>query len=70
MRNPFAQRIGKNIHRLAKKRRWALERVALEAGLSRSHFFYVMSGTRSPSMLTIQKIAEALRVDALELWKR
>lgn len=70
MKNPYAERIARNVRRLVKKRGWTLEQVALEAGLSRSHFFYVLTGQRTPSMMTLKKITDAFRVDVSELWKR
>jgi transcriptional regulator with XRE-family HTH domain len=70
MKNPFAERIDRNVRRLVKRRGWTLEQVALEAGMSRSHFFYVLRGERNPSMAALKKIADAFRVDVSELWKR
>jgi DNA-binding XRE family transcriptional regulator len=69
MLNPYTERIGHNVRRLAKERGWPLERVALEAGVSRSHFFYVLSGRRNPSLGTLKKLADALHVDVSKLWK-
>ena len=70
MKNPFAERLDRNVRRLVKRRAWTLENVALEAGMSRSHFFYVLTGKRTPSMVTLKKIADAFKVDVSELWKR
>lgn len=70
MKNPFAERIDRNVRRLVKRRGWTLEQVALEASMSRSHFFYVLRGERNPSMLALKKIADAFRVDISELFKR
>lgn len=70
MKNPFADRIDRNVRRLVKKNGWVLEKVPLEAGLSRSHFFYVLTGKRAPSMMTLKKLADAFKVDVSELWKR
>lgn len=70
MKNPFAERLDRNVRRLVKGRAWTLEKVALEAGMSRSHFFYVLTGKRTPSMVTLKKIADAFKVDVSELWKR
>jgi transcriptional regulator with XRE-family HTH domain len=70
MKNPFADRIEKNVRKLVKRRGWPLEQAAMEAGLSRSHFFYILTGQRTPSMMTLKKLADAFRVDVSELWKR
>jgi transcriptional regulator with XRE-family HTH domain len=70
MKNPYADRIERNIRRLVKKQDWPLEKVALEAGLSRSHFFYILTGKRTPSMVTLKKISDAFKVDVSELWKK
>jgi transcriptional regulator with XRE-family HTH domain len=70
MENPYAERLERNIRRLVSKRSWPLERVALESGLSRSHFFYILAGRRTPSMATLKKIADALEIDVSELWKK
>ncbi len=69
MPNPFAQRLVRNIRRLVSARRWSLEQAALETGLSRSHFFYILSGQRAPSMTALKKICDALEVDVSELWR-
>jgi len=70
MKNPYADRIERNIRRLVKRQGWPLEKVALEAGLSRSHFFYILTGKRTPSMVTLKKISDAFKVDVSELWKK
>jgi len=54
---------------MVKERGWALERVALEANMSRSYFFFVLTGQRTPSLMTLKKIADAFKVDVSELWK-
>jgi transcriptional regulator with XRE-family HTH domain len=69
MKNPYAARIERNIRRMVKERGWALERVALEANMSRSYFFFVLTGQRTPSLMTLKKIADAFKVDVSELWK-
>jgi transcriptional regulator with XRE-family HTH domain len=70
MKNPFAERLDRNVRRLVKQRAWTLEKVALEAGLSRSHFFYILTGQRTPSMVTLKKVSDAFKVDVSELWRK
>jgi transcriptional regulator with XRE-family HTH domain len=70
MKNPYAERLERNVRRLVRERGWALEQVAFEAGMSRSHFFYILTGKRTPSMVTLKKISDAFKVDVSELWKK
>jgi transcriptional regulator with XRE-family HTH domain len=67
MPNNYADRLERNIRKLVKKRGQTMESVALESGLSRGYFFDILMGRRSPSLVSMGKIATALKVDLTEL---
>jgi transcriptional regulator with XRE-family HTH domain len=69
MKAPYTDRLKRQIQILAQKRSWTMEQVAQEAGISRSHFFAVIMGTRSPSLASLKKISDALKVDVIDLLK-
>jgi transcriptional regulator with XRE-family HTH domain len=66
---PYADRLKRHIQKLSQKRGWTMEQVSQEAGLSRSYFFAIVMGTKSPSLTTLRKISEALKVDVSDLLK-
>ena len=55
------------IKQIAKQKRMPVSHVADRAGVSRSHFFAVMSGERSPTLLWVEKVADALEIDGADL---
>ncbi len=55
------------IRALAAERSIAVTHLPDRAGVSRSHFFNVMGGRKSPTLRWIGLIADALEVDAADL---
>lgn len=52
---------------LRKRRGMTQEQVALAAGITQSHYSLIERGLISPTMRTVQKLADALGVDFREL---
>ncbi|WP_445150780.1 helix-turn-helix domain-containing protein [Baekduia sp. Peel2402] len=52
---------------LRKQRGMTQEQVALAAGITQSHYSLIERGLISPTMRTVQKLADALEVDFREL---
>lgn len=56
-----------NLKRLRNKARLSQEELALRAGLDRTYISGCERGVRNPSLLSVEKIAEALNVTATDL---
>jgi transcriptional regulator with XRE-family HTH domain len=55
------------IRALAEEREMALSHLADHAGVTRSHFWNVLAGKKSPTLQWLGKIAKALGVDVEDL---
>lgn len=60
-------RMVKRIRALASDRRMSLAELARVSGVSRAALQAILAGRRSPTLDTIAKLANALRVDPIEL---
>lgn len=61
------ERIGWNLRRLRKERGLTQEDFATDSGFDRGYISGVERGVRNPSILVLERIAEALQVDVAEL---
>ena len=61
-------RIGWNVRRLRASRGITQEDFATDSGFDRGYLSGVERGVRNPSALVLARIAEALRVDVVELF--
>lgn len=57
------------ISMLAAKRGISIERLAYEAGVSKGYLYDVVRGVGNPSVIILNRIADALEVDISELLK-
>jgi transcriptional regulator with XRE-family HTH domain len=57
------------VRELAKARGYSINRLADFAGISGGFLSTVLRGEKSPTLRTIMKIADALNVDPIELFK-
>ena len=64
------KRIGWNLRRLRKERDITQEAFANESGFDRGYISGVERGVRNPSVLVLERIAKALKVDVAELLDR
>lgn len=62
------QRFGARLHQLRKARKMSQEDVAFAAGLDRSYLSAIERGRRNLSLVNIHRIAEALQLEAGELF--
>nr|AGF93121.1 protein containing Helix-turn-helix type 3 domain protein [uncultured organism] len=60
---------GKRLRELRKSRDLSQEALSREAGLDRTYVGKIERGEKSPSLKTIQKLAEALEVDKTDLFQ-
>ena len=61
--------VGKKLSALRAKKGLTQEKLALEAGLNRAYVGYIERGERNPSIQTMAKIANVLKIELHELFK-
>lgn len=66
--SPIAIKVGKKIAEIRKKRDVTQEELAAMAKLNRAYVGYIERGERNPSIQTIEKIADVLKVEIHELF--
>jgi transcriptional regulator with XRE-family HTH domain len=62
-------KFGKKVKCLRIEKGWSQEKLALNAELDRTYIPSIEKGERNVSITVIQKIADALKVDIVELFK-
>ena len=63
------KKFGKKVKFLRTERGWSQEKLALTADLDRTYVPGIEKGERNVSITVIQKIADAFKVDIIELLK-
>jgi len=63
------KKFGKKVKLLRTERGWSQEKLALTADLDRTYVPSIEKGERNVSITVIQKIANAFKVDIIELFK-
>lgn len=63
------RRFGARLRQLRKARKLSQEKVGLNAGIDRSYLGQIERGESNVSLINIQRIAEALGVEAAELFR-
>lgn len=62
-------RFRKRLRQLVTERFGSLDRFYLETGFSKGHLSQIIRGDRSPSLATVERLAKALEVDPMELFR-
>ena len=62
------QRLGKNLRRLRQAKGLGQEKFALEHGIDRIYVSGIERGTRNPTIVIVQRLADALEVPISELF--
>lgn len=65
----ICRQVGLNVRRLRKAHDWSQEEFAFETGLHRTYVSGIERGIRNPTVTIVQKLADALGVEAHELLK-
>ena len=68
-RRTFTKKLGKRLRELRIKDGRSQEELALAAGLYRTYIGHIETGTYSPSVYTVSRIAKALKVSLSEVLK-
>lgn len=61
------RQLGRNVQRIRKERGWSQEELAFESGLHRTYISGIERGARNPTVLVLEKLAEALGVTPARL---
>lgn len=61
------KQVGLNVRRLREERGWSQERLAFEADLHRTYVSDMERGNRNPTVIVLQKLANALGVPTAAL---
>jgi transcriptional regulator with XRE-family HTH domain len=61
------QRVGSNVKKYRKERGLSQEQLAFECGLHRTYVSGVERGVRNPTVVILERIAVALKVDSSKL---
>lgn len=65
----LSAKVGRRIAEIRQQKQVTQEKLALEAGLNRAYVGHIERGERNPSIETIAKIANALKVELHEVFK-
>jgi len=63
------EKFGKRLREIRKNKGISQEKLSKRAGFDRTYVGKIERGERSPSLETIEKLADALEVEILELFK-
>ncbi len=61
------RQLGRNVQRIRKEHDWSQEELAFESGLHRTYISGIERGARNPTVLVLEKLADALRVIPVRL---
>ena len=61
------KRLGLNVQRIRRQRSWSQEELAFQSGLHRTYISGIERGVRNPTVLVLERLAEALGVPAAAL---
>ena len=70
MSKKLAVRIGLRISELRKLKKFTMEKLAYEIGISKGYLSDVESGKKIPSVEMLEKISKDLEVDIQELFRK
>ena len=65
----ISKKVGKRLSQVRTQKGFTQEKLAHEAGLNRAYVGYIERGERNPSIATIAKLAQALKVEVAEFFK-
>lgn len=63
------KRVVVRIRKLSAEKKMPISHLPDHAGVSRSHFWEVIGGRKSPTLQWLQRVAEALEVDVEEFFR-
>ena len=69
MMSKIKEKFGKRLREIRKNKGISQEKLSKRAGFDRTYVGKIERGERSPSLETIEKLADALEVEILELFK-
>ena len=63
------KQLGYRIRYLRQEKNWSIEDLALEASINRNYLGDLERGTRNPTLVILNKIAQALEIDLSTLFE-
>ena len=69
MINKIQKQFGKKLQTMRKEKGYSQEELAFRAGLDRTYISGIERGIRNPALKNIAKLAKALDVEVIELFK-
>lgn len=67
--NPASEKLGQNMKRIRVKKKMSQGDIARALDVDRGYISNIENGKKNPTLATIQKLADALKVSADELLK-
>ena len=67
--NPASEKLGQNMKRIRTKKKMSQGDIARALEVDRGYISNIENGKKNPTLTTIQKLADALKVSADELLK-
>lgn len=62
-------KVTNNIRRIRNEKGISIVKLSVDSGISRSHLFYIETNKTSPTIDTLAKIAKALDIQLIDLFK-
>ena len=64
------KQVASNVRRIRQDHAWSQERLAFESDVDRTYISGIERGTRNPTITMLQRLADALGVEAMELLRK
>ncbi|MBB1180385.1 XRE family transcriptional regulator [Pseudomonas sp. FW305-3-2-15-E-TSA4] len=65
----LTETFGRNVRRIRREKGLSIEALAIDVGLSYSYMGQLQRGDRNPTLKVVERIAKALGVKAVELFR-
>lgn len=69
LKNPLLITFGTRVRKFRKEKGWSQEQLAFKAGLHRTYIGMIERAEKNITLLNIEKIANALKIDMNEIFK-
>ena len=63
------KRVGRNVRRIRREKNWSQEELSFQSDLHQTYLSGIENGARNPTVVVIQKLADALGVPPAKLFE-
>ena len=63
------KRVGRNVRRIRREKNWSQEELSFQSDLHQTYISGIENGARNPTVVVIQKLADALGVPPAKLFE-